>query len=73
MKKNIAGTGRGTGKEERTSAGESCIVSIWHSEKSPPEKIPEDFQALPGNGLTGILEGHRLLTGGSLKFTSAAR
>ena len=29
----------------------------------------EDFQALAGNGMTGILEGHRLL-GGSMKYIS---
>ena len=32
-------------------------------------KEVEDFQALAGNGLTGILEGHRLL-GGSMKYIS---
>ena len=33
-------------------------------------KEVEDFQALAGNGLTGILEGHRLL-GGSMKYISS--
>ena len=33
-------------------------------------KEVEDFRALAGNGLTGILEGHRLL-GGSMKYISS--
>lgn len=33
-------------------------------------KKVEDFRALAGNGLTGILEGHRLL-GGSMKYISS--
>ncbi len=33
-------------------------------------KEVENFQALAGNGLTGILEGHRLL-GGSMKYISS--
>ena len=45
--KDTAGTGRSTGKEERTSAGESCIVRDCTAKKSPPKKW-NDFPGTAG-------------------------
>ena len=45
-------------------------VLLETAQRKIATKEVEDFQALAGNGLTGTLEGHRLL-GGSMKYISS--
>lgn len=59
---------QGHWKEERTSAGESCIVRDCTAKNL--HQRSEKLQHWQENGLTGTLEGHRLL-GGSMKYISS--